>query len=104
MIATTAPTSTRLDGPAASMATSPKPTRRVLSNFTNEGDGWLGDAIFAGMLTYTGAVAAGKAEGRGIVRMHHPNPTYGFAITGREGGRGRERKHKHARKHTARTH
>ncbi len=40
---------------------SPKPTRRVLAGFTNDGDGWLGDAVFAGMLTYTGAVSAGKA-------------------------------------------
>ncbi len=40
----------------------------VIEGFTNEGEGWLGE-YGGGGLTYTGGIAAGKAEGRGTVRL-----------------------------------
>ena len=45
------------------------PQQGVIEGFTNEGEGWLGEWARAGFgLTYTGGIAAGKAEGRGTVR------------------------------------
>jgi hypothetical protein len=56
------------------MAARPQPPQPpqeegVIEGFTNEGEGWLGKcAREGGELTYTGGIAAGKAEGRGTVR------------------------------------
>ena len=55
------------------MAAQPQPQPQdeeegVIEGFTNEGEGWLGECV-GGVrnLTYTGGIAAGKAEGRGTV-------------------------------------
>ena len=45
------------------------PQQGVIERFTNEGEGELGACANAGnVLTYTGGIVAGKAEGRGTVR------------------------------------
>jgi hypothetical protein len=45
------------------------PQQGVIERFTNEGEGMLGEqAGYGVLLTYTGGIVAGKAEGRGTVR------------------------------------
>jgi hypothetical protein len=49
----------------------------VIEGFTNEGEGWLGERARGGwVLTYTGGMAAGKAEGRGTVRCEEGGWTF----------------------------
>ncbi len=44
------------------------PQQGVIERFTNEGEGLLGRWGSSCLLTYTGGIVAGKAEGRGTVR------------------------------------
>ena len=48
-----------------------QPQQGVIQRFTNQGGaGWLGDLASYGLLTYTGGIVSGKAEGRGSIRCN----------------------------------